>query len=78
MAINIYTVQADVEQAGWQLISTTYKNLKTLMQFKCPQGHNVETTYDEWRKYKICPECHKTLTNSVERNKILQKSNPDD
>lgn len=31
MAINIYTVQADVEQAGWQLISTTYKNLKTLM-----------------------------------------------
>ena len=31
MAINIYTVQADVEQAGWKLISTTYKNLRTPM-----------------------------------------------
>ena len=78
MAINIYTVQADVESAGWQLVSTTYKNLRTPMQFKCPKGHDVETTYDEWRKYKICPECHKTLTNSVVRNKILPKSNPND
>ena len=74
MAINIYTVQADVESAGWQLVSTTYKNLRTPMQFKCPKGHDVETTYDEWRRYKICPECHKTLTTSVERNKILPRS----
>lgn len=78
MAINIYTVQADVEQAGWKLISTTYKNLRTPMQFQCPKGHDVESTYDEWRKYKICPKCHKTLTNSVERNKILPKVHPSD
>lgn len=70
VAINIYTVQADVEAAGWQLISTTYKNLKTPLDFICPKGHQVSDTYDNWRKHHICEECVKLSNGNVTRNKL--------
>ena len=74
MAINIYTVQADVEAAGWQLISTTYKNLKTPLDFICPKGHQVSDTYDNWRKHHICEECVKLSNGNVTRNKLPARS----
>lgn len=73
MPINIYTVQNDVETAGWKLISDQYKNLKTPMVFQCPKGHLVELTYEEWRKHKKCPECEKQDSAGIVRNKIIPK-----
>ena len=70
MAINIFTVQQDVENAGWQLISTTYKNLKTPMNFVCPKGHEVQDTYENWRKKHECPICLKAAAKTSIRNKI--------
>ena len=29
------------------------------MVFKCPNGHEVRTTYDKWRKHHNCPICEK-------------------
>ena len=69
MAINIYTVQTDVESQGWQLVSTTYKNLKTPLEYICPKGHQVSDTYDNWRKHHVCEECVKLLNGNVTRNK---------
>ena len=73
MAINIYTVQEDATSAGWQLISTTYKNLKTSMEWQCPKGHLVEMTYEEWRKTHSCAKCNEAHSHGVLRNKIPDK-----
>lgn len=40
--INIYSVRNALEAEGWQLISDTYKNLKTPLELLCPQGHKQE------------------------------------
>ena len=73
MAINIYTVQADVESHGWTLISTTYKNLKTPLELKCPKGHQISETYENWRKHHNCSECTKELTGNVQHNAFPEK-----
>lgn len=70
MAINIYTVQTDVESQGWKLVSTTYKNLKTPLEYICPKGHQVSDTYDNWRKHHICEECLRVQTGNISRNKL--------
>lgn len=48
------------------------------MIFQCPKGHQIEVTYDDWRKTHFCPECDKSVIKSIERNKILPKKTPSD
>lgn len=73
MAINIYSVSNDLESKGWKLISTEYKNLKTPLKMKCPEGHDIEDTYEHWRKYCICDKCLAGDPYKVRQNKIPQK-----
>ena len=37
--INIYSVKNALEAENWQLVSETYKNLKTPLDMICPAGH---------------------------------------
>lgn len=37
--INIYSVKNALETEKWQLVSDTYKNLKTPLDMICPYGH---------------------------------------
>lgn len=78
VAINIFTVCADAAEHGWKVLSEQYKNLKTPMLFQCPKGHQVEITYDDWRKTHNCAECNKSVIKSIERNKILPKKSESD
>lgn len=73
MAINIYTVQSDAAEHGWQLLSETYKNLKTPMEWMCPKGHIVEMNYENWRKTHSCAQCNEAHSYGVLRNKIPEK-----
>ena len=57
VAINIYAVSNHLEENGWKLLSTEYKNLKTPLLMKCPEGHEVEDTYENWRKHMRCEKC---------------------
>lgn len=75
MAINIFTVQADVESQGWQLISTSYKNLKTPLDLVCPKGHQVSDTYENWRKHHVCEQCNLAARGNVSRNMLPKKEN---
>lgn len=75
MAINIYSVANHLEQEGWQLISSAYKNLDTELEMICPKGHKQSRTYRDWRKHPICEEClagdpFKGKKNSVPIKKI--------
>lgn len=54
----IEEIQRDFEQAGWQLKSTEYKNLKTDLEVVCPEGHTNFVCYDKWRRGNYeCPIC---------------------
>lgn len=72
MAINIYTVQADAIAYGWELLSEEYKNLKTPLKWRCSKGHEVELTYEEWRKHHRCAECEKA-SGTAQRNIVPPK-----
>ena len=38
MRLKYDDIKKEVEECGWQLLSTTYTNLKTDMSFQCPNG----------------------------------------
>lgn len=57
MAINIHSVRLVLEENGWELLSTEYKNLKTPLLMRCPEGHTCEQTYENWRKHRRCETC---------------------
>lgn len=57
MSINIHAVKNDLAEHHWVLLSTEYKNLKSPLFMRCPEGHEVELSYDEWRKHKRCEKC---------------------
>lgn len=55
--IRIEDIQSEAKGLGWELLSETYKNLDTEIQFKCPKGHEITTTYAIWRADHKCPIC---------------------
>jgi transcription initiation factor IIE alpha subunit len=50
-------IKAEVESEGWKLLSDSYNNLKTQMNFQCPNGHENYFTMEYWRRHKQCPIC---------------------
>ena len=42
---------------GWKVISTEYINLNTEMEFGCPEGHIVYTSWKKLRESFNCPSC---------------------
>lgn len=55
--ISIEQIQNEAKGLNWTLVSEVYKNLDTEIEFICPQGHNVITTYAKWRTKHSCPMC---------------------
>ena len=70
MSINIYSVQNHLEDEGWTLISTAYKNLDTELEMKCPEGHLQIQTYRQWRKRPQCEICLAGDPYKVKKNKV--------
>ena len=73
MPINFYSVKNHLEEEGWQLLSTEYKNMKMPLLMSCPEGHKVEATYEKWRKYKLCDKCVAGDPYKVKQNKVPPK-----
>lgn len=55
--IKLEQIVQEAESRQWKVISTSYKNLDTEMEFQCPEGHTVLTTYALWRTHHKCPIC---------------------
>lgn len=73
MPINYYSVLNHLEQEGWQLISTEYKNLDTELEMICPQGHAQKQTYKQWRKHPLCEQCMAGDPFKIKKNKVPVK-----
>lgn len=71
--INYFSVQNDLEENSWQLVSTEYKNLKTPLKMICPKGHEVEDNYEHWRKYHICEKCLGGKGNKIRKEVPLKE-----
>lgn len=55
--ISLSTIEDTLKNTGWRCDSREYKNLKTPMQFRCPEGHLVENTWERLRRKLFCPTC---------------------
>ena len=55
--ITIESIQQALDPDGWQLLSTSYKNLETPMEFKCSEGHSVYAPWKQLRTKLVCPIC---------------------
>lgn len=69
--------RALIEQEGWQLISNKYENLDSELEFICPKGHKVFSSWRKMRDERFCPICnqeHLKLNNlkipKKEKNKV--------
>lgn len=71
--INIYSVANHLEENGWRLLSTEYKNLKTELEMECPKGHKQTFTYEQWRKHPICEVCQGGDTTRVKKRDVPPK-----
>ena len=70
MAINIHSVRLHLEENQWKLFSTDYKNLDTLLEMECPEGHKQQRTYKDWRKHMLCDKCLASDSYQIKKNKV--------
>lgn len=70
--ILIENIKKEVESNGWELISTSYVNLKTEMNFKCGEGHNIYLSWEKVRNKFVCPVCKTNRYKNME-NQIIEK-----
>ena len=71
--ISFEEIKKEVENHNWQLISTSYINLKTEMNFKCNEGHNIYLSWEKVRNKFICPICKNNRYKNIE-TKIINKN----
>ena len=72
--ISIDEIKNDIASAGWILISDTYQNLDSNLEFKCDKGHAVIAPWKKIRENKICPTCMRERLKTKEfRNRKKKK-----
>lgn len=69
MGKKLDAAKEEVAALGWTLISNGYKNLDTIMDFVCPEGHNLQLTLKQWRKSPQCSICeHSSIVKQKKKN----------
>lgn len=73
--ISIDEIKNSLSTDGWILISETYKNLDTNLEFKCDKGHTVIAPWKKIRETRICPTCMRERLKTKEFKNTKKKSN---
>lgn len=76
--ISLEQIAQELEGDQWQVVSTTYSNLNEQMEFKCPEGHSVYTSWGKLRTRRECPICKQNKYKNVkplivEKNKSVNR-----
>lgn len=66
-------IKKEVEDAGWQLLTESYTNLKTDMNFKCPHGHPNYYSLEKWRRGHKCLTCENNPLANVPITPVKKK-----
>lgn len=57
--LDFHTVKRNIEINGYLLISPSYENSKRKLKIKCPNGHDLSLSYDEFHHSgHRCNKCH--------------------
>ena len=73
--IKIDEIKSSLSTDGWTLISETYKNLDSNLEFKCNIGHTVIAPWKKIRENRICPTCMREHLKTKDFKNTKKKSN---
>lgn len=73
--ISIDEIKNSLSTDGWILISDTYKNLDSNLEYKCNKGHTVIAPWKKIRENRICPTCMRERLKTKEFKNTKKKSN---
>ena len=71
--ISIEEIKTCIQPDGWQLISSTYQNLDSNLEFKCNKGHTVIAPFKRIRENRICPTCMRERLKTKEFHNTKKK-----
>ena len=71
--ISIDEIKNDISADGWILISDTYQNLDSNLEFKCNKGHTVIAPWKKIRENRICPICMRERLKTKEFKNTKKK-----
>lgn len=67
-------VRQTFEEKGYELLTKEYDKASKKLQYKCPQGHIHEMSYNSFQQGHRCPECQGTLKFRYEDIKLYFES----
>lgn len=70
--ITIEQIRTQLAADGWKVITANYINLDTTMEFECPEGHRVHSTWKKLRSKLECPTC-KSYIHTKYSGEVLAK-----
>lgn len=73
--ITIDSIKEALQPDKWSLISDTYKNLDTNLEFKCSEGHTVIAPWKKIREARICPTCMRASLKTKTFHNTKKKKN---
>jgi rubredoxin len=71
--ISIDEIKNSLSTDGWSLISETYKNLDSNLEYKCNKGHTVIAPWKKIRDNRICPTCMRERLKTKEFKNTKKK-----
>ena len=71
--ISIDEIKNSLSTDGWSLISETYKNLDSNLEYKCNKGHTVIAPWKKIRENRICPTCMRERLKTKEFKNTKKK-----
>jgi Zn ribbon nucleic-acid-binding protein len=65
-------VKQNIENEGYKLLSTEYKNSRTKIEIQCTEGHIYKSIYNSFQQGKRCPICAAQQTSSKAEKELVQ------
>lgn len=73
--ISIDEIKDSISADGWTLISESYQNLDSNLEFKCNKGHAIIAPWKKIRENRICPTCMRERLKTKEFKNTKKKKN---
>lgn len=71
--IKLDDIQNELRVEGWKLISTSYSNLDSELEYECPEGHRVFASWKKMRGKCECPVCRQNTFKTDQFNIVPKK-----
>ena len=65
-------VKEKIEKEGYKLLSDSYKDSRTKLKVKCPEGHEYSVKWNNFQIGQRCPECYAESSISKPEKEVLE------